>query len=338
MLIIGLDSRVDQHGDPLGADVYGALQAGDETDGGYNANVLMLMHIPREGSATGISIPRDDYVDLAGAPRGTAQGKIKEAYGLAFSETLSALTDEGIDEAEAYQLARAAGRQTQISTVSDFLGGVRIDHFIEVTMGGFFEVAKAVEPLTVCLNAATEDAYSGAAFPAGVQEIDAKQAVSFVRQRRDTGDSDLNLTDLDRTHRQQAFLRSLATKVRQAETLTDLDRVQTLLDTVSRTVAVDTDFDLLTFAQRAKHLVDGQIDFVTLPVSSFGYVDDQAVNFVDVDEIRAVVAGILAGAAPAEPAPEPVPEPSGVDVDGAPGHSLEEPTQPTPPGDVACVN
>ncbi len=46
ILVMGLDSRLDQHGQPLAPDIYDALHAGDETVGGYNANVLIVLHIP----------------------------------------------------------------------------------------------------------------------------------------------------------------------------------------------------------------------------------------------------------------------------------------------------
>src|ERR1700682_3806383 len=76
ILIMGLDSRLDQHGQPLPQDIYDALHAGDETVGGYNANVLILLHLPGDGGAvTAFSIPRDDYVDLAGCAGGPFQGK-----------------------------------------------------------------------------------------------------------------------------------------------------------------------------------------------------------------------------------------------------------------------
>ena len=87
ILLMGLDSRLDMNGKPLSPELYEALQAGDATDGGLNANVLMYVHIPADGSrAVAFSIPRDDYVDLAGCPDGVCKGKIKTAYGLAFDQ------------------------------------------------------------------------------------------------------------------------------------------------------------------------------------------------------------------------------------------------------------
>ena len=46
ILIMGLDSRLDENGNPLPQDIYDALHAGDNPHGGENANVLMLVHVP----------------------------------------------------------------------------------------------------------------------------------------------------------------------------------------------------------------------------------------------------------------------------------------------------
>lgn len=323
VLIMGLDSRLDQNGEALPEDVYQALHAGGAEDGGYNANTLILLHLPEDRSqAVGISIPRDDYVELAGAPLGVSHGKIKEAYGLALEERLEELsaTGEIPDPAEAYQDARAAGRQAQIETVSHLLGDVRIDHFVEVTMGGFFHVAEAVQPIEVCLNQATEDVYSGADFAAGVQQLDAEQAMSFVRQRRDTGDSGVFLTDLDRSRRQQAFLVGLANRLRDAETLTQPKTVTSLVDATQSSVALDSEFELFGFLKVAKEVSDHGIEFVTLPIEEFGVVDGSDVNLVDVEEIQSVVAELLS---PNEAAEDADAEP------GSAGGSDESDTDPS---------
>jgi anionic cell wall polymer biosynthesis LytR-Cps2A-Psr (LCP) family protein len=89
---MGLDSRLDQHGQPLPQDIYDALHAGDETVGGYNANVLILLHFPSgDGPVTAVSIPRDDYVDIPGCPSGVCKGKIKQAYGNAYQQTMDSM-------------------------------------------------------------------------------------------------------------------------------------------------------------------------------------------------------------------------------------------------------
>ncbi len=253
---MGLDSRLDQHGQPLPKDVYDALHAGDETVGGYNANVLIVVHIPADGSPTAVSIPRDDYVDLAGCPTGMCQGKIKQAYGLAYQHALNAIDADfslsnSLDpQSKEQRGGREAGRKAEIATVQELLG-VPIDHFVEVTLGAFYEIAKAVAPITVCLNGNTSDDFSGADFfRQGVQQLDAAQAMAFVRQRRDVNNADF--TDMDRTRRQQAFIVSLISALRRSGDLDNPLTLNKLLDTTKqKNLAVDADLDLAAFAQRA---------------------------------------------------------------------------------------
>jgi anionic cell wall polymer biosynthesis LytR-Cps2A-Psr (LCP) family protein len=150
ILIMGLDSRLDQHGQPLPQDIYDALHAGDETVGGYNANVLILLHFPGGGApVTAVSIPRDDYVDIPGCPSSVCKGKIKQAYGNAYQQTMDSMDTSTSDPEPREQTAREAGRKAEIATVRSVLG-VPIDHFIEVTLGAFFQIARVVEPITVC--------------------------------------------------------------------------------------------------------------------------------------------------------------------------------------------
>lgn len=344
ILIMGLDSRVDQNGKPLPQEIYDAIRAGDQSDGGYNANVLMFIHIPANGGkASGISIPRDDYVSLAGSPDGVTRSKIKEAYGLAMDEKLRELRKQGVTEADAYQQARTAARQTQIQTVSDFLGGVRIDHFVEITMGAFYEIAKAVQPITVCLNHATQDRFSGADFRAGVQQIDASQAMSFVRQRRDTGPTDLELTDLDRTRRQQAFIVSLAVQLRQAKTFTDFGTLQSLIDTAKTYIAVDDGLDLLSFASQAQRLSGGNIDFQTLPVERYETIDGKSVNIVDLAKIRAIVDAVLnppttKPETPATAGPTGTTTPTTPATPELPANTYTDSATPLQSGAIPCVN
>ena len=164
ILVMGLDTRVDEKGKPLPPEMYDALHAGDENIGGYNSNVLMLIHIPADGSkAAGISIPRDDYVQVDGIPgSGPFKAKIKEAYGYGFAAEKTSLINAGKpDDDTTYQAARDAGRKAEIATVTKFLGSVHIDHFLEVTMAAFYQTAQAIAPITVCVNKATQDTFSG---------------------------------------------------------------------------------------------------------------------------------------------------------------------------------
>ncbi|KRQ28206.1 transcriptional regulator [Mycobacteroides sp. H001] len=294
ILLMGLDSRLDQNGQPLPQEMYDALHAGDETSGGYNANVLIVVHIPGDGGPmTAVSIPRDDYVDLAGCPGSVCKGKVKQAYGFAYQQALDRQASGGSDVAGANDLtareqaAREAGRKAQIDTVSNFLG-VPIDHFVEVTLSAFFQIAKAVQPITVCLNHDTIDEFSGANFREGVQQIDASQAMAFVRQRRDENDG--SFTDMDRTRRQQAFLVSLLTAVRKGGVMSNPAAIRNILNVAHENVAIDSGLNLVDFAARASQLTKRPMSFYTLPISDFGHdANGSDVNIVDLPTIRQIV-------------------------------------------------
>jgi anionic cell wall polymer biosynthesis LytR-Cps2A-Psr (LCP) family protein len=59
----------------------------------------------------------------------------------------------------------------------------------------------------------------GADFHKGIQQINAAEAMTFVRQRRDA--NDVLFTDLDRTRRQQAFMASVVTALRHGGALSN---------------------------------------------------------------------------------------------------------------------
>ncbi|MCX2747059.1 LCP family protein [Arthrobacter sp. MI7-26] len=327
ILVMGLDTRVDEKGKPLPPEMYDALHAGDENIGGYNSNVLMLIHIPADGSkATGISIPRDDYVQVDGIPgSGPFKAKIKEAYGYGFAAEKTSLINAGKPDDDAtYQAARDAGRKAEIATVTKFLGSVHIDHFLEVTMAAFYQTAQAIAPITVCINRATQDTFSGADFKAGMQQIDAKQAMAFVRQRRDTSDPNYQFSDLDRERRQQAFIAAVSHQLKDAGTFTDLGKMQGVLDAVSKNIVVDSELNLIQLAQQATSLTGGNISFTTLPITGFGWSPEGAsINTVDIKQVQATVKELLSPAPPA-PATTPATTATAAPAAAAPGTSAPQ--------------
>ncbi|MEU5126949.1 LCP family protein [Streptomyces mobaraensis] len=303
VLLIGLDSRKDMNGRDLPREfVQEELHAGSSGIGGYNTNTLILMHIPAGGGrVTAFSIPRDDYVAVAG---GRGEHKIKEAYGIAKAEAEDRLAAEGVRGAELEHRSREAGRETTLATVQDFLG-VPIDHFAEVNLLGFYDIAKVLQPIPVCLRHAVRDHYSGADFPAGRQELDARQSLAFVRQRHGLVNG-----DLDRTHRQQAFLSSVMHKLTSQGAWGDLDKLEGLLDVVRKDVVLDDQWDLLDFAQQVPNLTGGNAEFHTLPIAGFANRKGEAVNLVDPERIRGIVRAMTDHRRAPEPAPSAAPAPT----------------------------
>ncbi|WP_411141597.1 LCP family protein [Streptomyces sp. x-80] len=281
ILLMGLDSRKDQEGNDLPADVLQKLHAGSSDIGGYNTNTLILLHVPGDGGrAKAFSIPRDDFVEIPGH----GKDKIKKAYGLAKAAKEDALVKQGVtDHGQLEREGREAGRKAEIETVRNFLG-VPIDHFAEVNLAGFLHIAEALDGVPVCLKHPVKDRYSGADFPAGKQTLNGPQSLAFVRQRHG-----LPAGDLDRTRRQQAFLASATHKLNSAGTFTDPLRLVRLMDAAKKDLVIDQGWDLLSFIQQAKNLSGGNVEFSTLPIERFGRHNGEDINVVDPQTIKRLV-------------------------------------------------
>lgn len=307
ILLMGMNNRLDQKGKPLAKEGYEALHSGRPDSGGYNANVLMPIHVPASGAkATIISIPRDNYVALAGPPSGARKNKIKQAYGVGFAQEQRKFANgQSRGASDGYQRSNDAGRRTQIETVAEFLY-VRIDHFVEVTMVAILRLAEGVAPITVCLNQDTEDSYAGARSLAGKQQLDGKQALVFVRQRRDTANRDLDFTDLDRVRRQEAFIASLAHQLQQASTLANPMKLQGILYLNESNVAVDFGLSLIKFSRKATAVRGGNTEFLTLQIAGFETpLTGKSINLADHQKIRRIMGDFTDPGAVDESSPSP---------------------------------
>ncbi|WP_436838199.1 LCP family protein [Nocardia amamiensis] len=256
ILLVGVDSRTDAHGNPLSDRERAILHAGDES--GTNTDTIVLLRVPNDGrSATAISIPRDSYVDIPGL----GMGKINSAYGVTKAAQYVKLTEQGVSQTDAERQSTQAGRQALIKTVAT-LTGLTVDHYAEVSLLGFVLLTDAVGGVEVCLRHPVEEWMSGADFPAGRQRLDGSRALSFVRQRHN-----LQRGDIDRIVRQQVFMAQLVRQVLSAKTLSSPGTLHKLSDAVGRTIVVDEGWDVLAFLQQLKDLSGGQVTFETIPVA-----------------------------------------------------------------------
>jgi LCP family protein required for cell wall assembly len=300
ILLIGLDSRKDQNGNDLPWSILKHLHAGDSDAGGYNTNTLILVHVGSDDRVVAFSIPRDDYVPFSGVP-GYSHIKIKEAYGLTKSYTEQKLMDKGVsNQKELETRGREAGRAATLRAVRN-LTGVPIDYFAEVNLIGFYDLAQTLGGVEVCLKHAVYDSYSGADFPAGRQTLDAAQALAFVRQRQG-----LENGDLDRTHRQQAFLSSVMRQLQDSGTFTDLSKLKSLMAVARKDVVLSAGWDENQF-RRMGELAGGKVEYRTLPVVRYDTIDGQDVNIVDPAAIKAEVAAAFGTTPPTTTASAPNP-------------------------------
>src|ERR1700744_2037020 len=253
ILVMGLESRTDYDGNILPAALLKALHAGsvqgvEDGVGGQDTNTLILIHIFAGGQkAVGFSIPRDDWVTYPKTYDGQSSGKIDQAYGLAWAQSLSQTNNSTMSKDQRYLEANEAGQSATIDTVES-LTGVHVDHFAEINLAGFYELSKTFGGIEVCLKSWNNgqnlhDTNSGFDAPhAGYLHLDAAQALAFVRER-----DNLPNGDLDRTHRQQAVIDYVIWKLEHQGVLSDLGQLNSLLGVAKQYVITDADWDLPLF-------------------------------------------------------------------------------------------
>ncbi|MBP2367549.1 LCP family protein [Pseudonocardia parietis] len=305
ILLVGSDSRVDAHGDPLPREILDALDAGD-ADGQANTDTLMLVRIPDDPAlgASAVSIPRDAWVEVPELGR----HKINSALARGAALARPALRRQGLTGPELERAANEAGSRTLVRTV-ERLTGASVDHYAQVNLAGFVEVTRALGGVPVCLKAPVADHYSGADFAAGPQTVQGAQALSFVRQRHGLPEG-----DLDRMRRQQAFLAGLTHRLLSAGTTADPSAVAGLLRAVNGAVVLDQGWDLTSLIAHAGRLRGDRVEFRTIPTGRPDLRTDGEGIAVQVDqaEVTAFVSGLTI---PNDPPPT---DDSGADRDDDP--------------------
>jgi LCP family protein required for cell wall assembly len=277
ILLVGDDHR------PAGASAQELAQLGTTQDGGgLDTDTIMLLHVPADGSnPTLISFPRDSWVNVPGF----GMRKINAAF-----------------ELGAARGGDAGGAQLLIKVVQN-LTGVTIDHYVRISLLGFYDVVNALGPVTVCLKEAVDDPYSGAHLPAGYSTLDARQALAFVRQRHGLPDG-----DLDREIRQQYFLSIEAHQILTAGTLLNPVKLHNVIAAVSSSIETDPGLNLLNLAAQVRgfggNLHSATIPILGTPTIIVGGVPLSIVQ-VNTAAMPAFIAGIVDTRSSSTPAPAP---------------------------------
>lgn len=278
ILLVGSDSRAGATDE----EIREKLRTGRAP--GMNTDTLLLVHIPADGGrASVVSLPRDSYVQIPEI----GMGKLNAAYANGFL----AADPDASDAEKASQ-----GAQRLVQTVSG-LSGLRIDHYVEVSMIGFYDLTQVIGGVEVNLCNAVQDPDSGIDLPAGVQTISGADALAFVRQRQGLPNG-----DLDRIVRQQAFIAGVIRKLISQDVLLNPFTQKELVTDASRSLTVDAELDLLDLAQQLQNLAAGNVDFSTVPIADPNARVDgvSVVQLEDDSVVREFFAGL--SAPPTEPA------------------------------------
>ena len=290
ILIMGLESRTNYQGQTLPESLLTAMHAGnagsvsDGQVGSQDTDTLILLHIFKGGqTAEGISIPRDDLVTYPHSTyEGVTQGKVDQAYALAYDESLSQTITTHDSEKERYLLANQAGQLFEIQTV-EALTGVQVNHFVEANLAGFYYLAQAFGGIEACVTPAPEE--GGLAAGANLYDVQnsgwdavragynlkkggtqylhlsAAMSLAYVRDR-----DSLPEVDLDRTKRQQAVIDYAIWKLKNEGAFNDLGTLESFLGTASQYLVTDSTFDLADFATNMRALTGSHLTFETLPI------------------------------------------------------------------------
>lgn len=297
IVIIGSDSRGDGAG-------------GDGVDEEAKADVMMLLTMSADRSNVNlVSFPRDLLVPLP-ACEDPRSGNTSEP--MALGQLNSSLSN--------------GGPGCTVAALNE-LTGLQVDHFMMADFNAVTELSRAVGGVEVCVNQAVEDEYSGLQLPAGTSEVEGEEALAFLRTRHAFGSGG----DEGRIRAQQSFMASLARKVKEEGTLTNIPRLYSIAEAVTSNLTVDERLseipELLKLAGRLQSVDLGNVALVTVPV--IPYEPDPNRLVLDEGKADDLFEALREDRDITEPAEEPTPSPSAEPSPDASGTPEPEP-EPTP--------
>ncbi len=282
ILLTGNDDRTN-----MTADERHKLHTG--ADGGsMNTDTMMILHLPADGKqATLISLPRDSWVHIDGE----GMNRLNSAYPYGYSNNApsGASTNE----------RRQAGAQLLVKTVHQ-LTGLTINHYVQVSLLGFYEISNAIGGVPIDLCKAVDDTKSaneaaglsggsGLKLSKGKHVIQGVTALEFVRQRHFLGAG-----DLERVKRQQYFLTAAFRKIAGVGILTELNA---LGNAIKRNVYIDGDLNLTDLGEQLDSLSANNIKGHTIPTTA-ETINGQDVLGVTPSKVQAFVEKVLNPPAP----------------------------------------
>lgn len=235
---------------PAGADTPGTtyLIAGSDkrsadgiNDGaeGQRSDSILLLQVPTSGTTSLISIPRDSWVEIPGH----GEGKINSSYS-------------------------QGGPALLIQTVEQ-LTGMKVDHYIEVSMGSVAQLTDAVGGINLCYDRDVNDPYSGMVWQAGCHNVDGRTALAFSRMRYSDP-----LGDLGRTARQRQVISKIIGQAASKETFLSPRRQKELVIAGASNLTTDPDTDVIDIGRAAlgmREAMSAKGVMGTPPIASTNY-------------------------------------------------------------------
>jgi LCP family protein required for cell wall assembly len=232
VLVVGNDTREGLTEEQL-------QELGTEDVGTQLTDTIMLVQIsPRREQAVVVAFPRDLRVTLPG------EGDVK----------INAVK------------ALGGGPDALVEVVQDF-SGIDLDHYVEVNMAGFLQLADVLDGVEVCLDEPLEDPYAGVDLPAGCQTLDSTDALGFVRSRR-SETAQFGVGDFGRIAKQQYYLQQAMNEATQLGTLVNPIKVKSLIDAVASAVTTDRALgltDMYRIANTLKGVTSDDVVMRTVP-------------------------------------------------------------------------
>jgi LCP family protein required for cell wall assembly len=232
-------------------------------------NVLLLgMEGPRSDTIVLASFdPKAKKVDLISIPRDTYYPR--KGYNTADKKKLNAVYGD-------------SGAEGTMKAVSELLGGIPVHHYVKVTYAGVERIVDSLGgvKVNVPFDMVYDDPYDTPPLhiniPKGTQVLKGKNAVHFLRFRKDYPDGDLG-----RIRAQQQFMKAAMGKVFSF-------RLPVVANTVFKYVKTDMPLsDILLLAGDAVGMSSGNVETHGLP----GKATEKGVSYFlhDVDASKALV-------------------------------------------------
>ncbi|GGC83202.1 transcriptional regulator LytR [Thalassobacillus devorans] len=172
-------------------------------DKGRSDTMIVLTLDPDNDRMQMVSIPRDTRTEIVG--RGT-EDKINHAYAF-------------------------GGSDMSVDTVENFLD-IELDYYVRMNMEGLEQLVDAVGGITVTNNMAFKQ--DGITFPEGQLDLNGKEALSFVRMRKNDPQGDAG-----RNERQRQVIEGVIEK---GASIGGVNKIGDIMDVLGSNVSTNMDF------------------------------------------------------------------------------------------------